>query len=492
MNLKSACLSPIAKLRGVTAIIMFAAASAHAQSPVFRVQQYPLIGNTHVAADLNGDARLDLAGANGNAVSVMLGNGDGTFRAKTDFPLTTFSQAVAAGDFNGDGKIDLAVTLNSPQLSVALLTGTGTGTFNAPVYFPNTSGFDSPAIIAADLNNDGKLDVVIMHSIACFTAPCTAARSISVLLGNGNGTFQPAREINAGTAPYAMAVGDFNRDGIKDLAIGGGNTELSILLGVGDGSFLQQPVMLLVPGGDIFSACNDVAVADLNRDGIQDLVVALGNGNGNAILLGNGTGSFSVVSRIVADANSAPLHVAVADYNGDGIPDIARAMGDGTTGLMQVMLGNGNLTFQAPVRYLVPAPSSSIAGGVIISGDWNNDGKADIALQVTGASPGLDVLTNATGAAPAPAPTPPPAADTVGITRAEYDSAKRVLRIQATSTRATATLQAFVTSNAQLIGTLTNNGAGSYSGQFALAASPQNITVRSSLGGSASAKVAAK
>jgi len=113
-----------------------------AQVATFTTQQYPLLGNTHIAADLNGDGRPDLAGAGANAVSVMLGNGDGTFRPKTDFPIGMQTQAVAAGDFNTDGKIDLVVTLNTPQFSLALLTGTGTGTFNAPTFFPNTSGFD--------------------------------------------------------------------------------------------------------------------------------------------------------------------------------------------------------------------------------------------------------------------------------------------------------------------------------------------------------------
>ncbi len=547
-----------------------------AQVATFTTQRYPLIGNTHVAADLNGDGRVDLAGSNANAASVMLGNGDGTFRPKTDFPIGMQTQAIAAGDFNSDGRMDLMVTLNTPQLSLALLTGTGTGTFNAPTFFPNTSGFDSPAIAATDLNGDGRLDLVVMHGIACFTAPCRAARSITILLGNGNGTFQTPSEIDVGTGPMSMAVVDLNRDGIKDLAIGGGNTELSVLLGVGNGTFVRQPVVTLVAGGDPFSACNDIGVGDLNRDTIQDLVVPLGNGHGNAILIGNGNGTFQVRSRIQIDETFAPLHVAVADYNRDGLLDIARTMGDGTNGLLQILRGNGDGTFQAPNRYLVPPPGRG--GIMILAGDWNGDAKPDIAFVEGGAgAPTTDVLTNTTGAAPpslgvaslslnpttvtggnsstgtvtltavAPAATTvaiasnnaaaivpasvivpagsqsrsfsisttqvpaatsaiitaslnntsrsatliinPPGTDTVSITRAEYDSGNRRLRIEATSTRSTATLQVFVTSSGQLIGTLTNDGGGRYRGEFAWSVNPQSITVRSNFGGQATRTV---
>jgi hypothetical protein len=548
-----------------------------AQVATFTTQKYPLLGNTHIAADLNGDGKVDLAGAGANAVSVMLGNGDGTFRAKTDFPIGVQTQAVAAGDFNSDGKMDLVVTLNSPQFSLALLTGTGTGTFNAPTFFPNTSGFDSPAIVATDLNGDGRLDLVVMHNIACFTAPCRAARSITILLGNGNGTFQTPSEIDVGTGPMAMAVVDLNRDGIKDVAIGGGNTELSILLGVGNGAFVRQPVVTLVPGGDLFSACNDIGVGDLNRDGILDLVVPLGNGEGNAILIGNGNGTFQVRSRIQIDETSAPLHVAVADYNRDGLLDIARTMGDGTNGLLQILRGNGDGTFQAPNRYLVPPPSRG--GIMILAGDWNADAKPDIAFVEGGAgAPTIDVLTNTTGGVPslgvaslslnpttvtggnsstgtvtltavAPAATTiaiasnnaaatvpnsvvvpagsssrtfsvtttqvqattsavitaslngtsrsatltinPAAggADTVSITRAEYETGNRRLRVEATSTRSTATLQVFVTSSGQLIGALSNQGGGRYRGEFSWPVNPQSITVRSNFGGQATRTV---
>jgi hypothetical protein len=551
-----------------------------AQVATFTTQRYPLLGNTHIAADLNADGRPDLAGAGANAVSVMLGNGDGTFRAKTDFPVGTQTQAVAAGDFNSDGKVDLVVTLNSPQFSLALLTGTGTGTFNAPTFFPNTSGFDSPAIAATDLNGDGRLDLVVMHSIACFTAPCRAARSITILLGNGNGTFQTPSEIDVGTGPMAMAVVDLNRDEIKDVAIGGGNTELSILLGVGNGTFVRQPVVTLVPGGDLFSACNDIGVGDLNRDSIQDLVVPLGNGEGNAILIGNGNGTFQVRSRIQIDETFAPLHVAVADYNRDGLLDIARTMGDGTNGLMQILRGNGDGSFRAPNRYLVPPPVSSRGGIMILAGDWNGDAKPDIAFVEGGAgAPTIDVLTNTTGGAPpslgvaslslnpatvtggnsstgtvtltavaqasttvaitsnnaaaiVPTSVVVPAgsssrsfsistiqvqtttsavitaslngtsrsatltinpaaggADTVSITRAEYDTGNRRLRVEATSTRSTATLRVFVTSTNQLIGTLSNDGGGRYRGEFTWSVNPQSITVRSNFGGQATRTV---
>jgi hypothetical protein len=317
--------------------------------------------------------------------------------------------------------VDLVATLNDAQLSLALLTGTGTGTFNPPIYFPNTSGFDSPAAAATDLNNDGKLDLVVMHNIGCYVAPCSVAHSITILLGNGNSTFQTPSEIDVGTVPNSIAVLDLNRDGIKDVAIGGGNTELSVLLGVGNGTFVQQPVVTLVPGGDTFSACNDIGVGDLNRDGIQDLVVPLGNGHGNAILIGNGDGTFQVTSRIQIDETFAPLHVSVADYNLDGLLDIARTLGDGSNGLMQIMNGNGNGTFQPPVAYVVPPPSRG--GGMILAADWNGDAKPDVAFVESGAgAPTTDVLTNTTGGA---------VTDTVTITRAEYQTGNRRLRVEA-------------------------------------------------------------
>ena len=575
---------PAALVCGLTTLF---ATIAFAQSANFNSQIYPFLGNTHVAADFNGDGKRDLAGSGANAVSVMLNNGDGTFGPKTNYPLSFQTQDVAAADFTGDGKLDLAVTLNDPNSSLAVLIGTAAGTFNAPVYFANSSGFDSPSILALDVNNDGKADVVILHSIACFTAPCMSGHSITVLLGNGNGTFQFPREIDVGVLPHSMAAGDFNRDGRIDLAIGGERTELRILLGLGNGSFLPQPTMTLVPGGDLFSACNDIDIGDFNGDGIQDMVVPLGNGRGNAILIGTGNGTFQVASRIQIDESFAPLNTAVADYNGDGFLDIARAMGDGTNGLVEILNGNGNGTFQPPVRYLVPPPQSSIGGTFIVSNDLNGDTKSDIVLAVGGASPSLRVMLNAAATPPPPTPPPtvtlssvalspnvitgggavtgtvtlsaPPQAavsvvlssnraaatlpasvsvaagnlsatfqvntaqvsaqtiatitatlngisrlanltinpvgsttDTVSITRAEYTSSQQRLRIEATSTSSSATLKVYVSSTNALIGTLNNDGGGRYRGEFSWPSNPQNVTVRSSLGGSATRGVLLK
>jgi hypothetical protein len=519
-------------------LLIAATAQAAAQPAAFTTQTYPLLGNTQVAADLNGDGKLDLAGSGLNSATVMLNNGDGTFGPKVSYPAAGQTQDVAAGDFNGDGRTDLAVTIDTPQISLSLLVGNGDGTFGPPVNFPSTSGADSPSVLAVDLNNDGKLDLAVMHSIACFTAPCTPASTITVMLGNGNGTFQ-SREIEVGTGMHRLSSGDFNRDGVIDLAIGAENTRLYTLLGAGDGTFVQQPTIFLVPGGDLFSAGNDVAVADFNGDAIQDLAVALGNGDGTAILIGNGNGTFEEPSRVLDNAVDAPQSLAAADYNRDGFQDIARAIGFGNRGLMDILHGNGDGTFQPAVRYLVPPPLSSQGGITMISADFNADSRPDIALTVGGATAALKVSINSTGAPPPPpqatptrtatrtaTPPPPPQststptrtptstpsatttiistptrtptatpirpADSVSITRAEYSSGNRELRVEATSSSSSATLKAYVTSTGQLIGTLTNEGGGRYRGQFSWPSNPQNITVRSNLGGSASRTVSPK
>ena len=373
--------------------------NASAQSATFSRTDYPILGNNHIVADLNGDGIPDLAATGAAGVGVMLGTGDGTFRPRVNFAAGAQSQDLAAGDFNSDGRVDLAVSLNSPEFSLALLTGNGDGTFNAPVMFDNTAAQDdSPAIVATDLDNDGRLDVVLAHVLSCFVTPCVQARNITVMLGFGDGTFQTPFEIEVGSGMSRIAVGDFNSDGIKDLGIAGDQAQVYVLLGIGNGSFLKQPTINLLTAGTFGVDGTDIDVADLNGDTIQDLVVAIAlNGSRTAVLLGNNDGTFQPARIITEPRLRVPQYQVIADFNRDGFLDLALALANGTEGLFEILLGNGDGTFRAPVLYAVPPPLSSVGGGTIVTGDFNRDGRPDIALPITGANPGLAGLVNSTG-----------------------------------------------------------------------------------------------
>src|SRR5262249_8864082 len=155
-----------------------------------------------------------------------------------------------------------------------------------------TSGADSPCVMAVDVNNDGRSDLLVTHQIAAWTAPVVVSQKLSVLLGNGNGTFQTAREIGFGTGMARLAGGRLHHDGRKDLGFTGDTGRAYVLLGTGDGSFVQQTVTL-VSQNNLGVDATDVGVADLNRDGLQDLVVVIGlNGSRMAVLIGNGDGTF--------------------------------------------------------------------------------------------------------------------------------------------------------------------------------------------------------
>ena len=391
------------------AATLLSVAPAFAQSPTFARTDYPFLGNDHNVGDFNGDGRIDLAGLGLQTARIMLGNGDGTFQPRVESPATTVGQvqALAPGDFNRDGLLDLMVTINDPDTGLSFLAGRGDGTFDPPVTFPNTSRRDSPAIAAVDLNNDLNLDVVVGHEIACYTAPCVVGRTITVMLGNGNGTFQAAREIEVGSGTAAIAVGDFNRDGMKDLALASSSSRVHILLGAGDGTFAQQ-TLTFVAEGNIGMDNTDIDMADLNGDSMDDLVVAMSlNGSKTVILIGNGNGAFQAPQFIQEPDIRIPQYQAVADYNGDGRLDLAMSLGFGLNGLMEIRNGNGDGTFGPLVLYLVPGPLSSIGGLKIHAADFNGDGKPDLSLTWGGASSGLAALRNTTGTAPPPTPSAP-------------------------------------------------------------------------------------
>jgi hypothetical protein len=380
-------------------IILICNATASAQTAAFAGRDYPIIGNTHVAADFNGDGKLDLAGAGLN-VRVMLGLGDGSFRPYVEYPVGGYTQDVAAGDLNGDGRADLVVTNNNAQIGLTVVLGNGDGSFGAPASYPNDTGSSSPSVVIADFDQDGRADVVAAHDIACFNAPCVVADSISLRRGNGDGTLQPAQQIRVGQGLQRLALGDFNSDGIKDLGVAAAFGKVYILLGSGDGTFRQLPDLLIVQGIDN----TDIEVADFNGDRIQDLAVAPDADHRTVVLLGNGDGTFRQSASIPDALQERVGELTVADFNGDGLQDVAAGMalccslsGDGMLG---VLYGNGDGTFKPVARYLVPGFVIGSGGGYLLAADLNGDAKQDIVLQVRGNNAGTTVLLNTTGRAP--------------------------------------------------------------------------------------------
>lgn len=196
--------------------------------------------------------------ASGSGVSILLGRRDGSFAPHVDYSVGQFSPvALAVGDFNGDGELDLVTVVGAQQPSFQILVGNGDGTFQPATDFPLSSLINAAGIAVGDFNKDGKLDIAIAG--ATFSGPV-----VSVLLGNGNGTF--GAEVDYPTAgSLSVVTGDFNGDGKTDLAVGGG--DISILLGKGDGTFKPYlPVSVSSNGAD------SLAAADLNHDGKLDLV----------------------------------------------------------------------------------------------------------------------------------------------------------------------------------------------------------------------------
>ncbi|HWU86964.1 MAG TPA: VCBS repeat-containing protein, partial [Kofleriaceae bacterium] len=322
----------------------------------------PNAPSTLQAADFNGDGKLDLAAGGGSAAGVLLGQGNGTFAAAVSSALP--SARMAAGDFNGDGKADLASCVHTTSTNtVSVLLSNGNGTFTAQN--PTTSGLGCASLVAADLDGDGAADLASAD---------LDGDSVSVYPGTGTGALL-ARGVSYYPVPRSeldapmVAVGDFDRDGTTDLAIEDNSTSVIVRLGQRDGTFGAEVHYDLGSSVQVRA----VIVADLDRDGKLDLVTA--NLDSLSVLMGRGDGTFApAVKYPVATAGGLAAGVVAADFNGDGKLDLATNLANG----YGVFLGNGNGTF---------GPQASFGGAPlhqsVVAGDWNGDGKVDLASVYT-------------------------------------------------------------------------------------------------------------
>ncbi len=284
--------------------------------------------------------------------------------------------SVATGDFNGDGKLDIAVA-NSSGNNISVLFGNGKGSFQPAVNYSDSQG--PQFIVAADLRGDGKLDLVTANYES----------SVGVFLNKGNGTFQKAAEYSTGYAGVGLAVGDVNGDGIPDVVVANysGDT-VSVLLGKGDGTLLKSTTY------KVGASATSVALGDFNGDGKMDIAVSLQSSAGGnvGVLLGNGNGTFQSV--IKSSTAAGPTALVAYDFNGDGKLDLAVGS-EGNTfqgNTVCVLLGKGNGTFQPPVQYRVGVEPTTT-----VTADFNGDGKEDLAVISYGSANFSILLGNGNG-----------------------------------------------------------------------------------------------
>jgi len=339
-------------------------------------------------ADINGDGKLDalVTNSNTNTLGVLLGDGTGKFTLQANSPSTgagSGPRAVAVADVNGDGKAD-ALVANYQTTTLSVLLGNGSGGFTLQAAMPRLGVSNPTSLVVADVNRDGKIDALATDS---------NGGALSVMLGNGSGgfTYQNDSPATGGSIPYDVAVADVNGDGKVDALVANyADGTLGVLLGTGTGSFVLQanPPATGVANSVPYS----VAIADVNKDGKPDALVANRSTSTLGVLLGNGSGGFTLqASSPSTGAGSKPTSVAIADFNGDGKLDALVTNTD--AGTLAVLLGNGSggFTLQA-ATFNTGAFSDTFS---LTVADVDGDRKPD-ALVANTSNNTLSVLLNKT------------------------------------------------------------------------------------------------
>jgi len=317
--------------------------------------------NFVAVGDFNEDGNLDLAVSNQNAstISILLGNGDGTFRPHVDYSAEFQTIEIVTGDFNNDGHLDFVVA--NDESSISIFLGNGDGTFQPQIITPVT--LQAFTLAVGDLNGDGKLDVVVGYINSSTTT------NIGVLLGNGDGTFQPVRNYLAGgTNTEGAVLADLRNNGLLDLVVSNPNANtISVLFGNGDGTF-QSPVTYAADTNPNWNQ-----LADFNQDGYVDIAnTTAGSGLSNfEEFLNRGDGTFSSFTEY--GTGNPPQALVTADLNGDGKLDVASSSSSTSNFPISVLLGNGDGTFQTFHGFYAGQNSNSIAVG-----DFNHDGMLDL------------------------------------------------------------------------------------------------------------------
>jgi hypothetical protein len=316
-----------------------------------------------VVADFNGDGFPDVATANasfssGNAMAVFLGKGDGSFQTPVLYPAGYFASGIVAGDFNNDGILDLAIMSQGGDAGdagdVRLYLGNGDGTFRKAL--TDVIGGLPVAIALGDFNRDGILD---------FATTDYFANTASVSIGLGNGTFKAPVSYPVGSGPYFIATADFNGDHRLDLVVVNDNTNsLSVLLGKGDGTFGSQQNYLT--GNQV----EFVTTADLNLDGNQDLIVSNYADKTVGVFLGKGDGTFQ--NQVTYDVGGNEFGIAVGDLDGDGNPDLAVSYFHPSK--VGVLLGKGDGSFQTVHDF----NTGQSQGYAVTIADLDGDGAPDL------------------------------------------------------------------------------------------------------------------